>query len=141
VRALGLDVGDGRIGVASGDTGSSVAVPVGAVERTETHADIQAILDLARERDAELLVVGMPLSMTGKRGSQAESVALFIEGLAERTDIEIVTVDERLTTVEAERRMREPRGGGRRKPAHTRRGDVDAAAAAVILQAWLDGRR
>ena len=123
-----------------GGTDTSLAVPIDTLERTSIESDIDAIVRYASERDAETLVIGMPLSMSGRVGSQAESVQRFVDDLRQRTAIEIVTIDARLTTVEAARRMREPRGHGRRG-ARSAKGDVDAAAATVILQAWLDGRR
>ncbi len=136
MRIVGLDVGDRRIGIASGDTESHIAVPAGAVERSNVQADVQAVLAEVTAREAELIVVGMPLSMSGRTGPQAESVAGFIQILGTLTGLSIVTVDERLTTVEATRRMRE--GGAKRGKAT--RGDVDAAAAAIILQSYLDSR-
>ena len=146
MRALGLDVGDRRIGVASGDTETAIAIPVRAIERRRSAADViddadlQAVLDLAHDRDADMLVVGLPLSLSGASGPQAASVQRFVDALKERTALDVVTVDERLTTVEAERRLREARGGRLRTPRGAK-GVVDSAAAAVILQAWLDARR
>ena len=137
MRLIGLDVGERRIGIASGDTETSLALPAGAIERTHIDADIETILSEAASRDAVTLVVGMPLSMNVRRGPQAESVEAFVEQLRAATDLEIVTVDERLSTVEASRRMQE----GRAKRGRSERGDVDAAAAAVILQSYLDGQR
>ncbi len=137
MRLIGLDVGERRIGIASGDTESSLALPAGAIERTESDADIAAILSEAASRDAVTLVVGMPLSMNGRRGPQAESVEAFVDRLRAATDLAVVTVDERLSTVEASRRMQE----GRAKKGRGERGDVDAAAAAVILQSYMDGQR
>ena len=142
VRLLGIDVGDRRIGVAAGDTESSIAVPVGVVERAGTDADFDAVLQYATSREAEAIVAGMPLTLRGSVGPQAESVARFVEELRRRTPLFVTTVDERLTTVEAERRMREsPRPARRgRAPAILQRGAVDAAAATLILQSYLDAQ-
>jgi putative holliday junction resolvase len=140
VRAIGLDVGEVRIGVSTGDTESHIAVTVGTVERTELTADLTRIAELAAEREAEVIVVGMPLSMNGRVGPQAEKTLEFIDDLAAHTGLAIDTVDERLTSVEAERRIRQsaPQGRGKRgKPA---KGSIDAGAAVLILQAWLDRR-
>ena len=119
MRLLGIDVGERRIGVAAGDTESSIAVPVGVVERVGTDADFDAVLQYATSREAEAIVAGMPLTLRGAVGPQAESVARFVEELRRRTPLFVTTVDERLTTVEAERRMRE-------SPRSTRRGRVSA---------------
>ena len=136
MRALGLDVGERRIGLASGGTDTRIAVPVGAIENSP-----EAAGDVAREaraRDAGVVVVGMPYSMTGRVGPQAEAVRGFIARL-EEAGLAVETVDERLSSAEAERALAagRARGRGRRRP---EKGAVDAAAAVVILQAWLDGR-
>ena len=137
MRALGLDVGERRIGVASGDTDSGVAVPAGVIKNTP-----EATQDVVREahtRDAGVVVVGMPYSMSGRIGPQALVVQEFVRGLQE-AGLAVETVDERLSSAEAERALMAGRtqGRGRRRP---EKGAVDAAAAVVILQAWLDGRR
>jgi putative Holliday junction resolvase len=148
--ALGLDVGEARTGLAEADTSAGVAVPVGALERAgddAAHAD--AVLAEAARRGAQTLVVGMPLSMSGRPGPQAGRVEAFIALLRERGTLPVETVDERLSTVEAGRRMQESRGArGPKGPRHERskgagkeRGALDAAAAAVLLQSWLDRRR
>ena len=140
MRALGLDVGEVRIGVSTGDTESHIAVTVGTIDRTELEADLTRIASLAAERDAEMIVVGMPLSMNGRVGPQAEVTLAFIEVLAVRTQLTIDTVDERLTSVEAERRIRRSAAPGRGKQARPAKGSIDAGSAVLILQAWLDRR-
>lgn len=137
MRALGLDVGERRIGVASGDTDTGIAVPTGVIENTP-----EATQDVVREahaRDAEVVVVGMPYSMSGRVGPQALAVQEFVRGLQE-AGLAVETVDERLSSAEAERALAGGRtqGRGRRRP---EKGEVDAAAAVVILQAWLDANR
>jgi putative Holliday junction resolvase len=139
MRAIGLDVGERRIGVAAGDTESTVAVQVGAIDRTAVSDEIAEILALAAERDAGTIVVGLPLSMNGRVGAQAQITQEFIDALASRTELAIETVDERLTSVEAERRMRERTPAGRGKRRAPAKGAIDAGAAVLILQAWLDG--
>ena len=137
MRALGLDVGERRIGVASGDTDTGVAVPVGVIQNSpDAAADV---LREARERDAQVVGVGMPYSMSGRAGPQAEAVQGFAQRL-EEAGFAVETIDERLSSAEAERALAggRGRGRGRRK---VEKGAVDAAAAAVILQAWLDAKR
>lgn len=137
MRALGLDVGERRIGVASGDTDTGIAVPTGVIQNSP-----DAVADVLREaqaRDAGVVVVGMPYSMSGRVGPQAEVVQGFIARL-EEAGLAVETVDERLSSAEAERALAgsRVRGRGRRK---VEKGVVDTAAAVVILQAWLDGKR
>ena len=141
VRALGLDVGEKRIGLAVGDTSTALAVPVGAVTRDGSPSDLQGVLDQASLRDVGTLVVGMPLSLNGRMGPQAQVVAAFVEELNSRTCLSVVTWDERYTSVEADRLLREARGQGRGKRSRPPEGAQDAVAATVMLQAYLDSQR
>lgn len=140
MRVMGLDVGERRIGVAAGDTESRVAVPVGTVERASLESDLRQLGELARERDARLIVVGMPLSMSGRPGPQAEVTQAFIDELLAALGIEVVTVDERLTSVEAERLIRERPSAPRGQRARPEKGAIDAGAAVLILQSWMDSQ-
>ena len=137
MRALGLDVGERRIGVASGDTDSGIAVPAGVIENSPKATE--DVVQEAHARDAGIVVVGMPYSMSGRMGPQALVVQEFVRGLQE-VGLAVETVDERLSSAEAERALAggRTRGRGRRRP---EKGTVDAASAVVILQAWLDGKR
>lgn len=133
LRALCLDVGDRRIGLAISDPGGLIATPIGHIERSGLKADIVRVLKYASERQAEAIVVGMPISLNGKIGPQAKKVEGFLKALQRETDLPIDTADERFSTAEAERVMRQ---SGRQPSRH--KGEVDAAAAAVILQEYLD---
>jgi putative Holliday junction resolvase len=135
---MGLDVGERRIGVAIADELGTIASPLTVVFRRE--GDLAEIRDLATAQGATTLVVGMPTSMSGREGQQAASVRTFTEelGAIVGPDLAIAFWDERLTTTVAERVLRERGGRGRRK---ARKGDVDAVAAAVILQGYLDAQR
>ena len=98
MRALGLDVGERRIGVASGDTDSGIAVPAGVIENSPNVTE-----DVAREaqaRDAGVVVVGMPYSMSGRVGPQALVVQEFV-GRLQEAGLRVETVDERLSSAEA----------------------------------------
>ncbi len=147
MRALGLDVGEARIGLAFGDTGVRIALPAGVIERTATEADVEAVLREARSRDAGVLVVGMPYTLRGTRGPQAESVEAFVAALRAAVlraamGIDVVTVDERFSTAEAQQQIAEARGpAGRGKGRRPPKGADDAAAAAVIVRRWLDQGR
>ena len=134
--AIGLDIGERRIGVALSDPDGVVAVPLTVITRSGGEADIEAILGLVRQYDAGRIVAGLPLSMDGTVGKQAERVQEFLTALSESLDISIDTWDERLSTVAAERLMVDT-GLKRDK----RKGARDTLAAAIILQGYLDGNR
>jgi putative Holliday junction resolvase len=99
-------------------------------------SDFDQVLRFAAEREVDEIIVGLPISLSGRREAQANRVAEFIAGLAERTTLPITSVDERYSSVQAERMIRETGA----KPSRDR-ARVDAAAAAVILQSFLDSRR
>ena len=133
-RALALDIGTRRIGVAVSDSGGTVATPYEVVHRSGDRAsDHRRIAALVDEAGAEVVVVGMPLSLDGSVGPAAQAVFDEIDQLRATVGAEVVTWDERLSTVQAERSLR---AGGVRKG--KRRGVVDQVAATVILQSWLD---
>jgi len=134
-RVLGLDLGDARIGVAISDDDRRMAVPLGTIH-TGAPADLKAVAALVREHAATLVVVGLPLSMSGDRGSAAAKADAFADALRSILAVPVELQDERLSTVEAERGLREAGVDGRE-----RRKVVDRTAAAVILQAWLDATR
>ena len=130
---LALDVGDRRIGVAACDPTGTLASPLTTIERSDEASDIAAVLALASDHGAVEIVVGLPLSMSGARGPQARKVERFTRALASQSPVPVNVVDERLSSVQAERLIRE----SGRKPS-VDRALVDAAAATVILQAYLD---
>ena len=136
LRVLALDVGDRRIGLAISDPTGLLASPFGAVDRGPT--DIDDIIQTAEQNGATEIVVGLPLTLAGQSGAQAGKVRGFIRDLRSRTDIAVRTVDERLSTVQAKRLLSEL-GPDRRRSRD--RGRIDASAAAVILQAYLESRR
>jgi putative pre-16S rRNA nuclease len=134
-RVLGLDLGDARIGVAISDDARRMAVPLGTV-RTGAPADVRAIADLVREHGVTLVVVGHPLLLSGEARERAHHAERFATALSGLLDVPVLLQDERLSTVEAERALRETGASGR-----DRRRAVDRSAATVILQAWLDTDR
>ena len=134
-RVLGLDLGDARIGVAISDDARRLAVPLGTV-RTGAPADVKAIAELVREHDVTLIVVGHPLLLSGEAGERAHHAERFADALRGLLPVPVTLHDERLSTVQAERALREAGARGR-----DRRGAVDRSAATVILQAWLDAGR
>jgi putative holliday junction resolvase len=98
VKVLALDFGSARTGVAVSDPTGSVARPVGVVERAATASGIARILELVRGEDVELIVVGLPVTLRGERGSQAEETERFVEALRAATDLPVESFDERFTT-------------------------------------------
>ncbi|HEY7659396.1 MAG TPA: Holliday junction resolvase RuvX [Actinomycetota bacterium] len=134
-RVLGLDLGDARIGVAISDDERRLAVPLGTI-RTGPPSDLRAVADLVAEHAVTLVVVGNPLLLSGEVGDRAEQAASFAQALRAVVGVPVTLQDERLSSVEAERALRESGASGRR-----RRGVIDRSAATVILQAWLDGAR
>jgi putative Holliday junction resolvase len=137
VKAVGLDLGERRIGVAVSDRAGALAMPVGMFERSgdqgRDHADLACRV---AELGAEVVVVGLPLSLDGTRGPAAlaaEEEAALLRALL---PVPVELQDERLSTVTASRALRRAGRAARRQ-----RPVVDQAAAAVMLQAWLDRRR
>jgi putative Holliday junction resolvase len=133
-RFLGLDVGGKRIGVAISDEMGIIASPAGMVLRSDTSG--REIRDHARRLGAVRMIVGLPVGMSGREGPQATDVREFVDSIADEVGIPIEYWDERLTTSIAERSL--IASGARRDK---RKLQVDAAAAAVILQGYLDSRK
>jgi putative holliday junction resolvase len=137
VRVLGIDLGFRRVGVAVSDPGGVLATPYEVILRSGDPArDHQRIIEIATEVGAERIVVGLPLSLDGSVGPAAAAALAEVEQLGATTDLPIDTYDERFTTVTADRNLKE-----QKMRADARRRVVDKAAAAVMLQSWLDGRR
>jgi putative Holliday junction resolvase len=136
VRALGLDLGSKRIGVALSDSDGSLALPYEVVQRTgDRDRDHGRIAAIVAETEAEVVVVGMPYSLDGGAGTMARRYQAEARRLRATLAVPVETYDERLTTVTAERALRETDLSGR-----ARRKVVDQVAAAVMLQSWLDHR-
>ena len=135
-RLLGLDVGERRIGLAISDRNGSLATPFTAIERHGVDRDIAAILKLVRQEEVGTIVVGEPLSLDGSVGPQAKRTLVFYEALKAASPVPVETWDERFSTVEAERLLREAGVQPSRNRAR-----LDASAAAVILQGYLDAHR
>jgi len=123
VKVLALDYGAARTGVAVSDPTGTVARPLDVVEKAATPSGIVRVLGLARREGVELVVVGMPTTLRGERGAQAEETERFVAALRAATDLPVETFDERLTTKLA-----------RQTPA---RAPEDAVAAAHLLASYL----
>ena len=131
-RLLGLDPGDRRIGIAVSDPSGTIASPHGFVD-VQAGDPVTAIVDLARELEADTLVIGLPLRLDGTEGSAAERSRNLGE-LLEAAGLDVTYHDERFTTVTAEAALIE--GGMRRSK---RKDTRDQVAASVMLQSHLDG--
>lgn len=135
MRILALDVGDKRIGVAISDPSQLLARSLKVIQRGSRQEDFAAVARLVEEYEVERVVVGYPRSLDGTVGEQADKVERYAAGLAKAMDVPLVLWDERFSTVSAEKLMREAGSRGKK-----RREWVDAVAAAVILQDYLDSR-
>jgi putative Holliday junction resolvase len=132
-RILGLDIGDRRIGMAISDGLGITAQPAGMIDRSKTPDYFEKIIEAAREREAVLIVAGLPKRLDGSSSPQTEKAEKFIAELGAMTDIPIETWDERLTTVSAEAVLIEAnmRRSSRKKV-------IDSVAAQIMLQHYLD---
>ncbi len=136
-RMLGLDVGTRRTGVALSDPTGTLASPLTTLPRRDDDAqDLDTITALAREHEVEAIVVGLPVSLDGKLHGQGREIAAFIDRLRCVSPVPVAEWNEQFTTAEAERLLRQ----SGRKPSRDRE-RVDAVAAAVILQDYLDAHR
>ena len=128
--------------MAAAETEKSPAYPVGTVTRTSTERDLQALGDVLKSHDARRIVIGLPLNMDGAEGPQARASRAFGTSLAAAFGIPIEYHDERLTSFEAEdllgRRRYQANPGKGRRIKRIKREAIDAMAATLILQDWLD---
>lgn len=135
-RVLALDLGEKRIGVALSDPTRTIAAAIGVLNRKSRAEDAAYYAQLVVERGVALIVVGLPVTLGGQEGSRAAWVRDYAAEMGERLSVPVVFHDESLTTVEAEAALRAQ--GRRGKSLHQH---VDAVAAALILQSYLDTQR
>ena len=121
-RVVALDHGEARCGCAGSDPTGTLATPLGTVEQPDSRSGLAALARLVEEQGAERVIVGLPLTLRGEEGGQAQLARAFAERLERRVSVPVELYDERLTT-----RMAERAGGG----------DSDARAAAHLLESWL----
>ena len=136
IRILALDVGTKRIGLAVSDPLGITAQGLEVLTRTDRASDLERLVQVAREWRVQLVVVGLPRHMDGRLGSSAPQILELVEILQKTLGVEVVTWEERLTTVEAERVLIQADVSRRR-----RRQVVDQLAAVLILQNYLDHRQ
>ncbi|MGH2710119.1 MAG: Holliday junction resolvase RuvX [Actinomycetota bacterium] len=131
-RVLALDLGEVRIGVAVSDPDRMLSLPAGTIKASGGVEDLKAVARMVAETGAVEVVVGHPLSLSGERGPSAHKAEEFAEGLRLILKVPVHLQDERLSTVQAEKGLREAGAGARE-----RRRVVDRAAASIILEAYL----
>jgi len=136
-KYLSLDVGDVRIGVAKSDIMGMIATPLEVIDRRKTKA-VKRIRELCEEHGTKSIVIGIPKSLDGTEKRQAEKVREFMEKLSRKIQgIEFIEIDERLSTVSADKMLQDKGVKG----AINKRKTVDKVAAAIILQTYLDMKR
>jgi len=136
VRALGIDFGQRRIGMAVSDPTNTLATPLDTlVRRAGKRPPIKKMAEIARAFDVGHLVVGLPVGLDGAENEWCAEVRAMGNSLAGRVGVPVAYVDERMTSVRAERAVR---SSGLPRRAREQKGRIDAAAAQLILQAWLD---
>jgi putative holliday junction resolvase len=139
VRALGIDFGEVRIGLAVSDETGTLATPLDTLRRRRGKRPPWKEMEAAaRSHGVTALVFGLPLELSGEESQWTREVRSAAESLGARLDLPVHFVDERMTSVRAER---EVRSSGLPLGKRSEKERVDAAAAAIILQSWLDGRR
>lgn len=137
MRVLSLDMGERRVGIAISDPTATLARPLQVLARASRKEDFAAIAALVAEHDVGLVVVGQPLSLDGTEGPQARRVARYAAALADALPVEVVSWDERFSTARADEILRQNRKEKKKRRARAD-GEIDAIAAAVILQSYLD---
>ncbi len=156
MKVMALDLREKYVGTALSDPTGRIAFPHRVVARHDLGPDLSFLVRLAQEEDVEAIVVGLPLSLSGEAGPEAQRALDFCRQLGQATSLPIETWDERLSTVVAQQRRQEgsPRrsesrrpqggkaaGGARRRPSEAKPSErIDALAAAVILQSYLDAQ-
>ncbi|MBX2863940.1 MAG: Holliday junction resolvase RuvX [Leptolyngbyaceae cyanobacterium MAG.088] len=136
ISVLGLDIGSKRIGVAGCDRTGLVATGLATIDNKSFVYVTEQLSQIVRQREATLLVVGLPYTMNGSVGAQARRVQKFTKRLAKALSMPVTYVDERLTSVEAEQQLQSERRSPKKN-----KGLIDRRAATIILQQWLDRSR
>ena len=135
LRIMALDIGEKRIGIAISDPDERVASPVAVLPATEVRSCAKSFQRILEDWEPELLLCGLPMTLSGEEGPQAQRVRAFAEEVAASTGLPLEFVDERLSSSQAKRSLREK---GLSEKAM--RGKVDMIASSLFLQSWLDSR-
>ena len=139
VRIMGLDLGSKRIGLAVSDDQASIAFPAGILESRGRKKDLAALRAMIKENEIGRAVVGLPLHLDGRKGPEAEKAIRFAEDLSKLARIPVELLDERWTSMEAERLLAGgPRQTKKKKDKRRVKGTVDEMAASIILKTYLE---
>ena len=140
MRTLAIDLGTRRIGLALSDEGGKFATPIDVLTVTDPDQAIGPIVNLIKKEDVKCIVLGLPINMDDSIGGAAKSTIAWGEKLAAKTPVEIIFVDERLSSFEAEQSMIGRKKAGEKISRKQKKERLDAVAAAGFLQAFLDGK-
>ena len=132
-RALALDLGEKRIGVAVSDPLNIIAQAIGTIQRKDIKSDLKTIADFLKEYKADKLIIGLPLNMNGTKGKSAKLAIDFAEALKKEIQVDVEMIDERLTSAQGERIFLEADMSSEK-----RKKNIDKIAAQLILQNYLD---
>ncbi len=135
-RVLAIDWGEARIGLALSDTTRTLATPHSTLHEKDKGQQIKRVVALVSELEVTAIIVGLPLHMDGSATSTTRPAMKYAEKLAGLVSVPVSLVDERMSSITAEQRLTE----AGRKPTRADKGRIDSAAAAVLLQEWLDTR-
>jgi putative Holliday junction resolvase len=137
MRVLGVDLGTRRIGLAISDPETRLAFPLDAIASRDPARDVETLCVLIGERDVERVVLGLPLHLDGRSGTQAETARRFARRLERASGVPVELLDERWTSLEAERALRED-GTPAQRRRRRRSGELDSMAATILLRTWLE---
>ena len=135
MRIMALDIGQVRVGIAISDPGERVASPVAVLPAQEVRTCAKSFKRLLEDWEPELLLCGLPYTLAGEEGPQAQEIRAFAEAVSKASDLPVAFSDERLSSQEAKRSLRE-KGLSEKEMC----GKVDMIAASIFLQSWLDAR-
>jgi putative Holliday junction resolvase len=140
MRTLAIDLGIRRVGLALSDAGGTLATPLEVVHVTSPHQAADRVMDVIQREGVERLVVGLPLNMDDTIGPAAKSTLQWGRELADRSKLPVIFVDERLSSFEAEQTLASRKRAGEKLTHQRKKQQLDAIAAAAVLQAFLDGK-
>ena len=137
MRVLGVDLGRRRIGLAISDPETRLAFPLDAIVSNGTAKDVETLRALVEAREVERIVLGLPLHMDGRSGPEVDAARQFARALEHASGVPIELLDERWTSIQAERALRET-GTPARRRRQRRSGELDSMAATILLRTWLE---
>jgi putative Holliday junction resolvase len=141
VRVLSVDLGSKRVGLAVSDPSGAIALPLGVIPARGNCSELaRAIARQAKELDVVRVLVGLPRSLDGSENPACDKARILAKALDKEFGLQVELVDERFSTTVAEKLLAESEGRSRPRSKHRKTGRIDAAAAAVLLQGWLDSR-